>query len=259
MSEPISTQERLRGDLVERTRAKDIEVNVAYLNNIILPLAERYGGFEKVLGGNSPLSMKPNYALDLAPFLKDQEYVYPNQSVRLRTHSFARAWNTGADLNSLVEGKPNDRYKFYLSLNLETPEQMQKARAMFGEILELCLEQKISLLTKSEDHNYDSCNLYTWDQQKMGDILEKIYPKYPEIWLNTHHFLQGKVGSINPMHVGFVQEPVGGVNGHSHSGRMQILGKTLDFQSPKTVKAEAYKKACLQSKVKPNAPWLIAT
>lgn len=258
MSEPISTQERLRGDLVERGRAKDEGENVAYLNNTVLPLAEKYGGFGNVLGGDSPLSMETNYALDLGPFLKDQKYVYHNQSMRLRSHSFARAWNTGADLNGLVEDSPNDRYKFYLSLNLETPYQMQKAQAMFREILELCREQKVSLLTKSGDHNYDSCNLYTWDRQKMADILEKIYPKYPEIWLNVHHFFQGKAGSINPMHIGFVQEPVGGVNGRSHSGRMEILGNTLDSQSPQRVTVETYKAACLQSKVKPHAPWLVA-
>jgi hypothetical protein len=89
----------------------------------------------------------------------------------------------------------------------------------------------------------------------MTETLQELYPKYAGIWLPVHHFFQGPIPTINPNHIGYVQEPLGGHNG-SHSDRMRILGKSLDTHVP--VSLQTYRQACAEAGVKATAPWLIA-
>ncbi len=255
MPEPKDSGIVLRGNLVEQyNHSREIE-NVTYLNDVVAPLAEKYGGFGIVLSGESPLNMEPSYALDLSPFSKEPKYG-PVTSGGI-TSTIATAWDTGVDINKLAEASPADKWKFYLSLNLSTPEQMQHAQGVFGKLLALCREGNISLLTKSLDHNYDSCNLYTWSPVKMADILKTLYPQYPDIWLPVYHFFQAPISSIDPMHIGYVQEPSGGHKGTSHSGRMAILGDALDSQGNALVTSEGFEEACSRAGVMSSAPWKI--
>lgn len=235
----------------------DMSSHIAYLNEVVAPLAKEYGGFGPVLGGYSPLSTEDNFTLDISQFSKDPRNAYSLAS-DLRAKTFAKAWNTGVDLNTLMRNSPDSRYKFYLSLDLSSPDKMKAAKEMFGKILELAKKGKVSLFSKSEDHTYDSCNLYTWDRRKLEDIVKTLYPQYPDIWLTTHHFFQAPIEGVNPMHIGWVQEPLGGKNGNSHSSRMRILGKTLDTSDKALIDTETYKRACRNASVNPQAPWLIA-
>jgi hypothetical protein len=255
LSMPIPGKTVLKGSLVEQfSKARELE-QVAYLNNVIMPLARDNGGFAVVLGGNSHLSMDNAYALNLSFLRKDPRYIFQPQSSKLASSSFAKAWDTGADLNTLVEESPQDRWKFYLSLDLSTPQQLQQAQVMFKELLDLCTEEKISLLTKSEDHNYDSCDLYTWDRDKVKEVLKKLYPKYPGVWQSVHHFFQASIPSVDTKHIGFVQEPIGGHNG-SHSDRMRLVGEVLDNQG--IINVDSYRAGCIQAGVVPSAPWIIS-
>jgi hypothetical protein len=70
-------------------------------------------------------------------------------------------------------------------------------------------------------------------------------------------FFQAPIDEVNPMHVGWVQEPIGGKNG-SHSSRMGLLGFTLDAVGEGAVNAEGYIRACKNASVRPDTPWLIA-
>jgi hypothetical protein len=255
---PIPGQTVLRGSLVEQfAKARELE-QVSYLNEVVMPLAKDNGGFAMVLGGNSHLSLDNTYALNLSFLRKDPRYSFQPQSLELARSGFAKAWDTGADLNKLVRELPQERWKFYLSFDLPTPQQEQQAQSMFKELLDSCTEQKISLLTKSEDHNYDSCDLYTWDRDKMAEVLKKLYPKYQNIWQSVYHFFQASIPSVDSKHIGFVQEPIGGHNGQSHSGRMMLLGEALDSNNKIPISVEDFRKACSQAGVMSGAPWKIA-
>jgi hypothetical protein len=258
---------KLRGTLVEKSHKptpsaetpeideKKVEEHIAYLNEVVAPLAKEHGGFMLVLGGQSPLSMEGAEQLAITKFREPENVYVVDPDIRAK--QIAKAWNTGSDLNTLIREFPNDRYKFYFSLDLSSPDKTEKAQEMFGKILEQCKEQKISLLSKTEDHTYDSLDLFTWDQQKLAGVIREVYSQYPDIWKSTHHFFQAPVDEVNPMHVGWVQEPIGGKNG-SHSSRMGLLGVTLDMLEVGAVNAVDYKRACKNASVRPDAPWLIA-
>ena len=90
----------------------------------------------------------------------------------------------------------------------------------------------------------------------MLEIFKNLYPKYKDIWLDTNHFFQGKIEGVSDKHLGYVQEPLGGIGGDSHSGRMFHLGEYLDSHIGMDFK-EAYINACKKVKVKPSAPYLL--
>jgi len=173
------------------------------------------------------------------------------------TNGFSKAIETGVDIAELVKDNPLGRYKFYSSLDLSTPEKQASAQSYMTEVHKLAAEQGIAMLTKTEDHNYDSCNIYTWQPEQMAEILERLHDKYPDIWQSVEHPLQGRVGDIDPKHVGYVQEPIGGVNNGSHSSRMGRLGRLID-ENGGTIDAATWEKACAAVGVRADKPWLIS-
>jgi hypothetical protein len=171
-------------------------------------------------------------------------------------NGFSKAWETGSEVADLIAERPFDRHKFYLSLDLSTPEKNERAQAFIEEVYLKAAEQKLSMLTKKQDHDYDSCDLYTWEPEEFAGILAELYPSYPDIWLTTEHPLQGTVDTIDPKHIGFVQEPIGGFGNGSHSARMIELGKFIDEHSG-SMDPDTWKQACEEAGVRPDAPWLI--
>lgn len=172
------------------------------------------------------------------------------------SNGFSNAWETGAEVADLVTGRPFDRHKFYLSLDMSTPEKSERAQLFIEEVYAQAAEKKLSMLTKNEVHDYDSCDLYTWEPEEFAGILADLYPKYPDIWLTTEHPLQGEIETIDPKHIGYVQEPIGGIGNGSHSSRMVELGKFIDASSG-SLDPETWKQACETAGVRPDAPWLI--
>lgn len=264
-------ENRIKGSLWEKNKLSKeqeaIAAHVEYLNNIVLPFTKEYGDFSRVLSGQTKLSMTPSYFLDFTSFRHIPDALYKGASSKLSISTPATKWNTGANLNELVEKYPLDRWKFYLSLNLQTPEQIKQSQSFFSELLKFSREKKLSLMTKPEDHNYDSCDIFTWQGLQMAEILKYLYHKYPDIWLPVHHFFQGPVDTIDSMHIGYVQEPIGGyppiridgrLSSPSHSGRMKMIGDVLDKQGSGPISVETYLEGCAHAHFKPSTPWLIA-
>ena len=161
----------------------------------------------------------------------------------------SKAWETGVNIGSLVEARPNDRFKFYFSLDTATPAKKDRAVQFLQLIHERSSVLGISMLTKNQEHTYDNCNLYTWSPIEMAHIIQDLYPVFPDIWNSTEHPLQGIISGIDSTHVGFVQEPIGGHNRESHTGRMGILGASLDA-------GVSFEDACASAAVLPEAPWI---
>lgn len=221
-------------------------------------LVEKYGGYEKVLGGSIPETMLGGYHLNPKGRL-DQPYDVKVHGQISPKNGFSRPWETGVSVNELIENSPKDRCKFYLSLDLSTPEKEARAQEFMKRVGEKAAETKISLLTKPEDHTYDSCNIYTWSPEQMAAIISELYEEFPDIWLDTEHPLQGRLGEVSPKHVGFVQEPIGGYAGGSHSARMGKLGQYIDEAraTGSELSAEVFAAACRRAGVRHDAPWLI--
>lgn len=181
-----------------------------------------------------------------------------------KTHLFkmggAEIWDTGVDVNELIDTNPFGRYKFYLSLSLRDQQSNEKAVSFIRDLYRECKANRISLGTKSHDHDYDSLDIYTFHPQEMSDILKKLYNKYPDIWKDSLHPIQGKVGDIPAEHIGVVQEPVMGFGG-SHSSRAQdigsILDRVLEASSRAEINVNEFAEACKEVGVLPHAPWLI--
>lgn len=160
-------------------------------------------------------------------------------------HGFLLTW---ANYLQLQKEKPKERYKVYLSLDLSDNLKKKKAEEFWLELIKKAKEQKLSLDMKTFDHNYDSCNLYTWHIKELTEILKELYAKYQKYWifLDVYHFLQKPITWINPNHIWIVQEPIRD-SYKSHSGRMGDLGKHLEEWKP-------YEDACKLASVKPDAP-----
>lgn len=212
-------------------------------------LVARRGGYRPVLSGQIPelsgaFHLRPA-ARRKNPYRSDIHGQIP------AANGFSNAWETGADIGKLVEKNPQDRFKFYLSLDLSTPEKTARANVFFERVHAAAAERQLSMLTKSEDHTFDSCNIYTWSPVEMAEIISEQYTDFQDIWLDTEHPLQGRLQTVDPKHIGYVQEPIGGSGAGSHSARMGVLGDYLDGGS-------TYEQACAGAGVLPEAPWLIA-
>lgn len=261
----------VRGSLRELRRRTGIEQQINYLNTIILPLCDTYGSLRAVMGGNTSLHEKAsNFPTDaFTPFISRQivkpiSWPADNSSGIRVKKTFATPWNTGVDYDPLVQTQGEHRIKFYLSTDTSTPEKMELARQFGTELMERVFEQKLSLMTKLEDHDYDNPDLYTWHPEEMQIILAELYKKYPTIWKTTPHILQGTVSGVNPDHMGWVQEPLNqtemGIRLDSHSGRMYRLGKYIEahLEPGQRISTDIYIAACKAADVQPQAPWLVA-
>ena len=132
---------------------------------------------------------------------------------------------TDADYKGLAAKHPTKHYKFYHSFRDE-----QLGETYVAEVIKKAVEQGLSVSLKSFDHDFDGMNIYTYHFQQMEAIIREVYPRYKEAFYDAEHFLQGGIEDINPKHIGWVQEPIAAAGGRSHSGRMSIVGATLDSQ-----------------------------
>jgi|GEM_PF-6507141 len=229
-----------------------MEAYLASLQGSSLVALAKEHSFISAFGGS--LSMRGSYHLKPLA-LKDNPYQTATHGRIPSKNGFSRAWETGANVGDLVENRPFDRYKFYLSLDLSTPQKQAQAQEFIKEVHALAREQKLSMLTKTEDHNYDSCNIYTWSPDEFSGILQQVYKKYPDIWLSVEHPLQGAIDAVDPKHIGYVQEPIVGLKG-SHSARMVALGRFIDANDGR-LSSDVWQQACKEAGVRPDAPWLI--
>ena len=145
-----------------------------------------------------------------------------------------------------IRDNPTGAYKFYHSFKNEA-----LGEAYVTEVIRRAWEAKITLGTKSFDHDYDGINFYTSHFQELEAIIKDVYSKYKDAFGETEHFLQGEVEGVDSRHIGWVQETRN--NDMSHSERMKIIGKALDNGG---LNVESYLKGCEEAGVRPEAPWL---
>jgi hypothetical protein len=144
--------ERLKGASVERIR---IVEHLAYLRSLA-PSVERFGSYAAVLSGENSDAIG-GYHLDQA-FLKERGFSTYAKSRKLGNGSFAITWDTGCDVNALAEDPAKEllRYKFYLSLDLSSPDRLVAAQALIESVLHGARRERLSIQTKSESHAYDT-------------------------------------------------------------------------------------------------------
>ena len=253
---------RIKPETIPRLGIDSIEKQVEYLLEKVVPIIGLSGGeisYGDLLGGSTEFSNQTRKRIDISR-IRIGDYIYP-EIIDIK-NGFSKPWNTGIDINHLINNFPNDRWKFYLSLGITTPEKEDRAISFFSEFAKRCKEQKISLLTKTEDHDYDNPDVYTWQPITMGRILGELYhdSRYSGIWLDTFHFFQRPIDRVSEKHIGLVQEPIGGLNGKSHSGRMADLGRNIDRLLPKygdKLGYHLYMQAANNVGIVPGEPWRI--
>lgn len=237
---------------------ESIQQHIHFLNQEISPHVSRYGSYAVVLGGKSPLSMVGGYRLNVSKrenLVEKYQYTIPFP----RRHTIAYAWGTGKNLQQLTDQYQMERYKFYLSFDLSNKKKLGSAYIFIDKLLSYCSRNKISLMTKTFKHTYDSINLYTWQPLELEKVLQILYPEYVDIFLDTYHFFQKPIASISPYHVGMVQEPISEFKQSSHSGRMEILGRSLDYtiNNGQEINSFTFKNACNAAGVLPFQPWFL--
>lgn len=258
LDDAIDDLSRLKGKSIDKAREKrDQERSaamVAQLKGIpstqawkSLPDDQR--NFRSLLSGETSINSAKVHQLNTSHL---QNFVLTDPARRMLT--LHRQYDTGADLKKLSKERPNERYKFYMSLDLNTPEKQHFAREFSSHLVAQCKERAISLTSKSMDHDYDSWNLYTWHPRELAEVLKMLYPQYQDtgIFQGARHWMQGPLPGIPISHVGWVQEPVSGGDseGKSHSARMSYLGGALD-------EGKSYEEACKTAGVRRSAPWLL--
>ncbi len=232
---------------LSRTEQRNrILVNTTYLQMVVAPLVKRYSTtFSAVLGGNvRELSHAPDDSFYLDTKVIQKRYIFP----KIKKQTFAFYYFTRRDLEWLDRNYPMGRYKFYLSCRITSKTAFDKSQLFLAELLKHSFDNRLSILTKKEDHNYDSCNIYTWDKEQMTLLLVHLYHKYQTIFNPVHHFFQEPLHNVSPLHIGCVQEPSPSVSIGSHSTRMSRLGMYLD-------KDLTYEKSCEKAGIKPEFPW----
>lgn len=233
-------------------------------------LAAKVGGYRQLLAGMSYISdpppcqpggTDPNNAarMDMIPtekILRGLGLYEKNYFWRPDGHTLRNL--TGH--NDLLKNHPAEHYKFYLSLDLTTPEQRRFGSEFFEEIAARAHNSGITLATKAWVHAYDALLLYTFQPQALAEILQTVYanPYWDRLYHPTPHFLQGALRGVNPDHIGYVHEPSGRPWG-SHSMRMGLLGAYLDGQMQDgRIAVELYRAAADEALVNPARPYLVA-
>lgn len=218
------------------------------------------GGWRQVLAGETHLHERPTDDRNAEP----EECRKSNniwRGFRCGPGSLHLWYDTGADLEKFKQEKPREQYKFYLSLYLNTPQRHSCGQDFLEAILRECRERKLTITTKSFEHNYDGLIIYTWHPREMADVFRKLYRTYKDLFSDVPRVFQGEVQEILPGHIGWAREPIGGWKGGSHSGRMARLGGYLDSvdHTPRgdTVTEENFVAACEVAGVRPEAPWLL--
>lgn len=233
----------------------EIQDNVEYLKSLQDLVAEA-GSFQALLSGESPVS-----------YVSEGEMAVP-QAITLQKlgiftkHSNHVGVSSGADYESLQRTKPYDRYKFYSSFDLTTPEKAELGTEWFSRVAQTAHERELSLTVKRADHAYDSLNLYTWHPEGVAAIVQELYPEFEAcgLYRETPHFFQGEIEGINSNHVGFVQEPIAAYSTGSHSTRMSYLGQKIDTELAKgrDLNETLFTEAAQEAGVDPLYPYILA-
>jgi len=259
-SEPKTTLTRVKPERVAYIR--DISIierqHIPYVLDISKRAKEEKVSFEDALAGDLPSQRKlPR----LESLLNGIISHYPERVRGVNGQS--SPWNTRVDINHLIINYPNDRWKFYFSMDCRTPQQKDKIVLFFREFAERCTDKKVSLLTKVHNHDYDNPCVYTWQPVTMSRIISDLYedPRFSGIWSDVLHPLQRPVPGISRDHIGLVQEPIWGLNGDSHSNRMMTLADAIIKQQQKyegKLGFHAFVQACGIVGVDPTEPWRIS-
>ena len=247
---------KLRGRFVLE---RDVRANLAYLGGLEGQLGVD-GAYALLLSGESHVSDPP-----LGQMSINSKKVLAGLGWLDKSYlSFGGALS-GPDYDRLKSESPTGRYKFYSSLDLTSPQNVERGISWFSEVVERSHAQGLSLTAKSFDHAYDSLNLYTWHPAELASIMKDLYPKYEAagLYFDTPHFFQGSLEGVSPNHIGYVQEPISGWPlglGHSHSGRMRVLGGALDAYRVEgtDLSIENFVQAASEAHVDPRQPYLIA-
>jgi hypothetical protein len=243
------------------------------LNNFYKKLKTEYSPYnhEWIFSGDTKFSDRPGRkgCPNIDPLIwKEYRYPYETHDINLNG-SNARPLNTGVDVGYLRDKYPNGRWKFYLSLDTTTTEQNNNAMSFLRELVERCKQQKVSLMIKTEEHDYDQPDLFTWQPVTMGKILQELHSdeRFSGIWFNALRFFQKGIGGKVPVsHIGMVQEPIGGVpiknDDCSHSYRMMHLGRSLDktianMHNGGRIGTLNYLSAARGAGVEPSQPWRV--
>jgi hypothetical protein len=243
---------------------------VKYVLESVVPTAAENGvSIAAVLAGDLQDARSDScHVLDFPKDLSAKHaYVLPGAH-RSAPFSFARRWNTGRDIDWLASKFPEGRCKFYLSLQLDTPERRRAGEAFARDLVTECAKRQLSLETKCQDHLYDSCNVYTWDRPAMEKLIAELVDRHRDagIFRSVPRSFQCAVDGVDAQYVGWVQEPRGGHHvgddevGLAHSSRMRRLGTVLDevIASGNPIDVDAWTQACAAAGVRPEEPWLIA-
>lgn len=255
LKNPAGEVSSLRGIVLEKESSIEqrlLELN-SWSNN-----AASYKSWAFVLGGDSPIHMGVGNHLTFEDGpIRDQDGALYGRTTSMQLKLWlGTKWQTGVDLDKLADTAPDERWKYYLSLDLTDPSKQAISQDFFRKLLEKCTERGVALMTKTQDHLYDSLLLYTWHTEGMDSILSELSPQYNEMWKSVRRVFQKPINGVNPMHIGRVQEPFGGRNG-SHSGRMHSMGKYFDTNLPSkwTIDRDNYVRACKFAEVKADTPW----
>ena len=237
-AEPTEPTMALRGTTI---REQGIKERLAYLESI-QKLAEKLG-WGRLLSGENPEVSSGGVRLDEKAIIRSAGAELDKSVI-----SFA-AVKTGVDYKDLRSKYPTKRFKFYHSFK-----DKQLGEDYMTEVVRQAIKQGLSLELKSFDHDYDGMNVYTHHHQQMEAIIREIYPRYEVAFYDAEHFLQGGIDGVNPRHIGWAQEPIAAAGQRSHSGRMGIIGESIDVNG---LNPEAYLGGCKGAGVRPDRPWLL--
>ena len=254
----LAGESRFGGSLMQHEQA--VRANVNYLHQMRGDAREA-GSYSALLSGESRFSSAPRGQRGI-----DDNRILNQMGARDRSYLTFGTALAGPDYPALKSEHPNDRFKFYSSLDLTSPDKVALGNQWFRDVAERARASGISLTTKAFDHAYDSLNLYTWHPATLAGIITDVYPTYAAqgLYNSTRHFFQGSLEGVNPDHVGFVQEPIDGWpagRGHSHSVRMGILGSAIDDYmeaSQGAITSDQFVHAAREAHVQSDEPYLIA-
>lgn len=234
-------------------------------------LAERAGSYAVLLSGSSEVS-KPPAGQGRIP---DREIltslgVYERGCVEHNTPDFTVRTMRG--YNDLLRSQPDDyldAYKFYLSLNLATKENVELGSELYTDMVRRAQDADVAFACKNwPSRAYGALILYTRTPEHtetLGGIIADLYPDYLQagLFYDTPHFFQGSLDGTSPNHIGWVQEPTYGYGVGSHTQRMGALGAEIDnlsgrnIRSVLTLTAADFIAAACKVFVDPARPYLL--
>jgi len=169
-------ESRVGGTLMQRERA--VRANIDYLHRM-RGMAREAGSYFALLSGESHVSDVPTGQGVIA-----DNRILNRMGAQDKTYLTFGTALAGPDYEALKAQHPNDRYKFYSSFDLTSPDKVALGNQWFSDVAERAL----------------------------AGIITELYPSYAAqgLYNSTPHFFQGSLQGVDPDHIGFVQEPIHG-------------------------------------------------